>query len=134
MKVLDFGLAKTVERADAMLDSPTLTVGASEAGVILGTAAYMSPEQACGKTVDKRTDIWAFGCVLYEILTGKRAFSGEDGHRCARGRHEKRAGLERVAVRCAGTASPGATPLSPEGIRRRGSVTSATRASKSSKR
>jgi serine/threonine protein kinase len=71
------GLAKTVERADAMSDSPTLNVGASEAGVIMGTAAYTSPEQACVKTVDKRTDIWAFGCVLYVVLTGTRAFSGE---------------------------------------------------------
>ena len=77
VKVLDFGLAKTVESADAMSDSATLTFGASEAGLIMGTAAYMSPEQACGKTVDKRADIWAFGCLLYEMLTGKRAFDGE---------------------------------------------------------
>ena len=57
--------------------SPALT----EAGVILGTAAYIVPEQARGRSVDKRTDIWAFGCVLFEILTGKRAFDGEDAHR-----------------------------------------------------
>ena len=80
MKVLDFGLAKVVESAESALDasqSPTITSPAkTRTGVILGTAAYMSPEQARGKTVDKRTDIWAFGCVLYEMLTGRRAFAG----------------------------------------------------------
>jgi serine/threonine protein kinase/Tol biopolymer transport system component len=81
VKVLDFGLAKAYaeekEKAD-LSHSPTLSDAATQQGVILGTAAYMSPEQARGKTVDKRTDIWAFGCVLYEILTGKAAFQGED--------------------------------------------------------
>ena len=80
VKVLDFGLAKALadEQADLNLsNSPTLSVAATRQGVILGTAAYMSPEQAKGKTVDKRTDIWAFGCVLYECLTGKKAFEGE---------------------------------------------------------
>jgi serine/threonine protein kinase len=82
VKVLDFGLAKALEpngpSAD-ISDSPTMTSPAmTQAGVILGTAAYMSPEQAKGKAVDKRTDIWAFGCVLYEMLTGHRAFGGED--------------------------------------------------------
>jgi hypothetical protein len=82
VKVLDFGLAKAMEpagasRADAT-NSPTLSMQATMAGVILGTAAYMSPEQARGKPVDKRTDIWAFGCVLYEMLTGKRAFEGDE--------------------------------------------------------
>ncbi len=81
VKVLDFGLAKAFE-SDAANDdpsnSPTRSMAATMHGVILGTAAYMSPEQARGKAVDKRTDIWAFGCVLYELLTGKQAFDGED--------------------------------------------------------
>ena len=79
-KVLDFGLAKAMagEAADQGLsESPTMTRGATEAGVLLGTAPYMSPEQARGKAVDKRTDIWAFGCCLYEALTGRTAFLGE---------------------------------------------------------
>jgi hypothetical protein len=81
VKVLDFGLAKALEPEDPAGDisnSPTLSVAATRAGMILGTAAYMSPEQAKGKPVDRRTDIWAFGCVLYEMLAGKRAFAGED--------------------------------------------------------
>jgi eukaryotic-like serine/threonine-protein kinase len=82
VKVLDFGLAKALDPAatstpDAM-HSPTLTARSTQLGVILGTAAYMSPEQARGKTVDKRADIWAFGCVLYEMLTGRRTFEGEE--------------------------------------------------------
>jgi serine/threonine-protein kinase len=80
VKVLDFGIAKSIEmRATsggqpAMLTTPSMT----EAGVVLGTAAYMSPEQARGKPVDKRADVWAFGCLLYEMLTGQGAFIGED--------------------------------------------------------
>ena len=80
IKILDFGLAKGLVEETAASDrsqSPTLVRDATEAGVVLGTACYMSPEQARGKTVDKRTDIWAFGCVLYEALTGKKAFDGE---------------------------------------------------------
>ena len=81
VKVLDFGLAKAFEGEVATPDvshSPTLSVAATRLGMILGTAAYMAPEQAKGRSVDKRADIWAFGCVLYEMLTGRPAFEGED--------------------------------------------------------
>ena len=81
VKVLDFGLAKSLESdggsGGAPSMSPTLTGAATRAGVILGTAAYMSPEQARGRAVDRRTDIWAFGCVLYEMLTGRPVFPEE---------------------------------------------------------
>ena len=80
VKVLDFGLAKAAEQTVIAGDpdlSPTMTIGATRAGVIMGTAAYMSPEQARGQQVDKRTDTWAFGVVLYEMLTGNRLFTGE---------------------------------------------------------
>jgi serine/threonine protein kinase/Tol biopolymer transport system component len=80
VKILDFGLAKAYAAETTGVDiekSPTITAQMTEPGIILGTAAYMSPEQAKGKSVDKRTDIWAFGCILYECLTGGRAFVGE---------------------------------------------------------
>ena len=75
VKVLDFGLAKALSIDGASPDitsSPTMTAAATQAGVVLGTAAYMSPEQARGKSVDKRADIWAFGAVLYEMLAGRK--------------------------------------------------------------
>src|SRR5208282_4301706 len=78
VKVLDFGLAKALQGDAApgnISNSPTMSLEATKAGIILGTAAYMSPEQARGKAVDRRADLWAFGCVFYEILTAKRAFS-----------------------------------------------------------
>ena len=83
VKVLDFGLAKALDPASIsgdMSQSPTLTSPAAmtRMGVILGTAAYMSPEQAKGRQAEKRSDVWAFGCVFYEMLTGKRAFEGDD--------------------------------------------------------
>ena len=80
VKILDFGLAKAFSDDTQSIDSsqsPTLTEAMTRPGVILGTAAYMSPEQAKGKSVDKRADIWAFGCILYECLTGKKTFEGE---------------------------------------------------------
>src|SRR6266446_2386162 len=78
VKVLDFGLAKSVQEQQpvSLSNSPTV-VDATGAGVILGTAAYMSPEQAKGKAADRTSDVWAFGCVLYEMLTGHAAFEGE---------------------------------------------------------
>ena len=79
VKVLDFGLAKALDPAPAgdPSQSPTLTAAATQMGVIMGTAAYMSPEQASGETTDKRSDIWSFGVVLFEMLTGQRLFTGK---------------------------------------------------------
>ena len=80
VKILDFGLAKAFEgetSEEEIENSPTLSAMATRMGVLLGTAAYMSPEQARGKRVDRRADIWAFGCVLYEMVTGREAFAGE---------------------------------------------------------
>src|ERR1700726_4108736 len=81
VKLLDFGLAKAFsnqkEPSASVENSPTLTLGATEVGVILGTAGYMAPEQARGRAVDKRADVWAFGAVLYEMFTGRVLFGGE---------------------------------------------------------
>ena len=85
VKVLDFGLAKALDLSagsgavHGLSQSPTITSPAmTRAGVVLGTAAYMSPEQARGRQADRRSDVWAFGCVLFEMLTGRRAFEGEE--------------------------------------------------------
>ncbi len=80
VKVLDFGLAKALADSPGEADvsnSPTMTAAATQAGIILGTASYMAPEQAKGKPVDRRADVWAFGCVLYEMLSGRRPFEGD---------------------------------------------------------
>ncbi len=80
VKILDFGLAKALEEArpgGSEAGTPTITAEMTHAGTVMGTPAYMSPEQASGRAVDRRTDIWAFGCVMYEALTGKRTFPGD---------------------------------------------------------
>src|SRR5215467_3154477 len=77
VKVLDFGLAKTQASKINVSDSPTLSIEATNNGIILGTAPYMSPEQAKGTATDHRTDVFSFGCVLYEMLTGQSAFQGD---------------------------------------------------------
>ena len=81
VKVLDFGLAKALDptgSSGSVSASPTLTARATQLGMILGTAAYMAPEQARGRAVDRRADVWSFGCVLFELLTGRRAFEGDE--------------------------------------------------------
>ena len=130
VKVLDFGLARAFKgestAEEEPLNSPTITAAMTGAGVILGTAAYMSPEQARGTGVDRRTDIWSFGAVLYEMLTGKRLFQGGHDQRHA-GRHpEDRSGLgspsrrdARYRSRAAG-AMPGTRPDTTAAGHRRG--------------
>ena len=84
VKVLDFGLGKSIDDGrpaageSAPSNSPTITLGATQAGIVLGTAGYMSPEQAKGRAADRRSDVWSFGCMLFEMLAGSRAFEGED--------------------------------------------------------
>src|SRR5579871_3807708 len=102
--MLDFGLAKMGEAAPGTsgleAHSPTLTIEqTTRAGIILGTAGYMSPEQAKGKVVDKRADIWAFGVVLYEMLTGKRLFEGESVSETLAGVLKEQPDLNRVPAK-----------------------------------
>jgi len=106
VKLLDFGLAKAFsaepgysQDSPRLTDSPTLTMGATVAGVILGTAAYMAPEQAKGKRVDKRADIWSWGVLLYELLTGERMFEGGDAAEILAAVIHKQPDLERVPAR-----------------------------------
>lgn len=109
VKVLDFGLAKTLEPATGSPeDSPTMT--ATQEGMILGTAAYMSPEQALGKPVDKRADIWAFGLVLWELLTGHRLFGGDSVTHILAGVLNSRIAFEQL---------PRETPAAIRGLLRR---------------
>ena len=118
VKVLDFGLAKAHAAEGSAPDlskSPTMTAGGTNAGVILGTAAYMSPEQARGKALDKRTDIWAFGCVLYEMLTGRPAFRGETFSDTIAAILGARTGLGRAASRDTSAPSLAASAVSRKG-------------------
>ena len=118
VKVLDFGLAKVLEDEpppSSLANSPTLTLGHTRAGVILGTAAYMSPEQAVGRPVDRRSDIFSFGAVLYEMLTGKRAFVGADHAGCAGSRSQERSGLVQASRGYARHDRQAAAPLPGQG-------------------
>src|SRR5262249_50940081 len=105
VKILDFGLAKAYSDPGATssgadpVQSPTITMGATIAGTILGTAAYMAPEQARGKKLDRRADIWAFGVVAYEMLTGERLFDGEDTVQVLGRVLEQKVDLDRVPPR-----------------------------------
>ena len=119
VKVLDFGLAKALEPAGNasadLTNSPTITTPAmTQAGMILGTAAYMSPEQAKGRPADKRSDVWAFGCVLFEMLTGRRAFAGDRCQRDVGGHPDARARLDRAAFRNSSAHCDGRPALSSE--------------------
>ena len=136
VKVLDFGLAKSHLPAAADEDpahSPTITVG-HHVGVILGTAAYMSPEQARGRAADKRADLWAFGCIVYELITGRPVFARDtaDRHDC-RGRDDG-ARLDAAAGIDAGSRSDGCCAAASRRIRSVDCVTSRTRVSTSRKR
>ena len=117
VKVLDFGLAKTLDPTSAadVADSPTLTGMATGAGVILGTAAYMSPEQARGQAVDKRTDIWAFGCVLFEMLAGRQTFGGATASDILAAILQRDADWASAARRSARGSTPASPPLPRKG-------------------
>jgi serine/threonine-protein kinase len=112
VKILDFGLAKALEEtpaAGSLSDSPTISAAATRKGMILGTAAYMSPEQARGKTVDRRCDTWSFGALLFEMLSGKQAFAGEDVSQT----------LAAVIMKEPDWTLPATTPASIQGVVRR---------------
>ena len=117
VKVLDFGLAKALEAAAPgdPRDLSTWSSADTGVGVIVGTAAYMSPEQARGRAVARRTDIWAFGAVLFEMLTGRKAFEGGRRHRHLRGGPQGGAGLGHVAGRRRARGLRGAAPVPEEG-------------------
>ena len=117
VKVLDFGIAKAIGTVDAESDvatSTTLTMGNTKAGAVLGTAPYMSPEQTRGQPVDKRSDIWAFGCVLFEMLTGSPTFVREDHGGHHRRRHRSGTGVGIAAGRHAGQRPALAGAVPPE--------------------
>ena len=118
-KVLDFGLARStaddVAAMGALSHSPTLTAGATVPGVLLGTAAYMAPEQARGARVDRRADVWAFGACLYEALTGMRAFHGEDTSMVLAAILTREPDWERLPTDRAAVDRRAAAPLSAEG-------------------
>ena len=116
VKVLDFGLAKTVAGEGRELShSPTGTEGGTAKGVILGTAAYMSPEQARGQPLNKRTDIWSFGCVLYELLSGQKTFAARHIVRHRRPDPGPGTGLEDAARNDSGKHPPAVASMSGEG-------------------
>jgi predicted Ser/Thr protein kinase len=119
VKVLDFGLAKALDAnasdgSSNAMNSPTLTARATQMGMILGTAAYMAPEQARGRAVDRRADIWAFGVVLYEMLTGHRAFERRGHLDHAGGRTQGRREVGGAAGRFASASTASPSPLSRE--------------------
>jgi len=117
VKVLDFGLAKALRDTDRQPELPLLS-GApaleTAAGAIAGTPAYMSPEQACGGAVDQRSDIWAFACLLYELLSGQRAFGGDTLQKIARGSTVARARLGSAPKEDPGRSPRIDPPLPPE--------------------
>ena len=123
MKVLDFGLAKALDPAASSspeaMNSPTISVRGTQMGLIIGTAAYMAPEQARGKIVDRRADIWAFGVVLYEMLSGRRAFDGEDVSTILASVIKERGELAGAPRGSPRTHPASAAPLPGEGSRRR---------------
>ena len=130
VKVLDFGLAKVWDGAaqSDLSGSPTLTATDTGGRTILGTPAYMSPEQARGEPLDRRTDIWSFGCVLYEMLTGRAAFAARHDLRHAGRSCRARAGLAGAAGRHPAERSASAAAVSRQRCRRGGCTTLATRA------